>query len=195
MPALEPVSITRFEDLMIVGANGGGWVAPVGTATAGSATPADPWAPLGAISDDGLVYGFDESKQDFTPWGLTTPSRTVITSSIRTFQIALWETARLTVKSIMYRVDVSTLDPDVDGNITFAESASPTPDRRAWLFDVYDGNTAERFYVPQGEVSARDNVTFKNDTMSAYSITISAYPDTDNNSVYHVCSVPIDAGS
>ncbi|MBQ1118571.1 phage tail protein, partial [Streptomyces sp. C3-3] len=108
------VNITRAADLALVGANGGGWTAPVGTAAPASplAQPAAPWEPLGAISDDGLTYGFDEDSQTFTPWGLTSPFRTQITQSIRTFGLTVWETNRVVVQSLQYRLDVAALEPD-----------------------------------------------------------------------------------
>lgn len=195
------VNITRAADLTVIGANGGAWLAPVGTTAPASPIdqPADPWVALGAISDDGLVYGFDEDSQTFTPWGLTSPFRTTITSSVRTFQLTLWETARTSVQSLMFRMDAASLTPDEDtGLTTFAESASPTPDRRAFWFLVMDGDTARGFYVPQGEVSDRDDVTFKQDEMSGYNVTITAYPDDSGNTVYHtdkLPATPIEAAS
>ncbi|MCK2144908.1 phage tail protein [Streptomyces sp. WAC00276] len=186
------VQITRAADLTVIGANGGGWVAPTGSSAPDSplTQPLTPWAALGAISDDGLVYGFDEDSQEFTPWGLTSPFRTQITKSVRTFGLTLWETSRTTVQSIMYRIPEGDLEPDVDGITSFAETASPTPDRRAWWFVVLDGSTAKGFYVPQGEISDRSDVTFKQDEMSGYEITVTAYPDEAGNTVYHTDSVP-----
>ncbi|MBB1253170.1 phage tail protein [Streptomyces sp. OF3] len=187
------VNITRAADLTVIGANGGGWVAPVGSSSPASPLeqPVAPWEPLGAISDDGLVYGFDEDSQSFTPWGLTSPFRTTITQSVRTFQLTLWETSRVAVQSVMYRMDAADLAPDSGTGITsFAETASPVPDRRAWWFLVMDGDTAKGFYVPQGEVSDRSDVTFKQDEMSGYQITVTAYPDDAGNTVYHLDSVP-----
>ncbi|MEU1778100.1 phage tail protein [Streptomyces abikoensis] len=185
------VNITRSSDLALVGANGGGWVADVGTAAPATALtqPLSPWQPLGAISDNGLVYGFDEASQEFTPWGLTSPFRRAITKSIRTFKMDLWETARVAVQSVMYRIPASGLTP-VAGTTAFAETASPTPDRRAWWFLVMDGTSARGFYVPQGEVTDRSDVTFKQSEMSGYQITITAYPDASGNTVYHSDSVP-----
>ncbi|MEU6990405.1 phage tail protein [Streptomyces sp. NPDC046465] len=185
------VSITRAADLTVIGANGGGWVCDIGTPAPASplVQPLAPWEPLGAISDDGLTYGFDEDSQEFTPWGLTSPFRTQITKSVRTFKVTLWETARVAVQSIMYRLPASELEP-VGGFTTFAETASPVPDRRAWWFLVMDGDTARGFYVPQGEVSDRSDVTFKQDEMSAYEITVTAYPDASGNTVYHSDKVP-----
>lgn len=185
------VNITRAADLTIIGANGGGWVADTGTAAPASPAvqPVSPWEPLGAISDDGLVYGFDEDSQEFTPWGLTSPFRTQITKSVRTFKCTLWETARVAVQSIMYRIPAVDLAP-VSGKTSFAETASPVPDRRAWWFVVLDGDSARGFYVPQGEVSDRSDVTFKQNEMSGYEITITAYPDDAGNTVYHTDLVP-----
>lgn len=186
------VNITRAADLTVIGANGGGWVAPTGSTAPSSplVQPVAPWEPLGAISDDGLTYGFDEDSQEFTPWGLTSPFRTQITKSVRTFKCTLWETARVAVQSIMYRIDAADLAPDVGGLTSFAETASPTPDRRSWWFLVMDGDTARGFYVPQGEISDRSDVTFKQDEMSGYEITVTAYPDEAGNTVYHTDKVP-----
>lgn len=186
------VNITRAADLTIIGANGAGWVADIGATAPASPDnqPLPPWEPLGAISDDGLTYGFDEDSQEFTPWGLTSPFRTQITKSVRTFKATLWETARVAVQSIMYRIPEAELEP-VGGITSFAETASPVPDRRAWWFLVLDGDTKRGFYVPQGEVSDRSDVTFKQDEMSGYEITITAYPDDAGNTVYHSDKLPV----
>lgn len=186
------VTIARAADLTVIGANGGGWTAAPGTPAPATpeTQPAAPWLSLGAISDDGLVYGFDEESQQFTPWGLTSPFRTTITQSIRTFQVTLWETTRVAVQSLMFRLDEADLEPQPDGLTSFAETASPQPDRRAFWFVVLDGATHRGFYVPQGEVSDRSDVTFKQDEMSGYQVTITAYPDDAGNTVYHQDKVP-----
>jgi hypothetical protein len=186
------VNITRAADLAQVGANGGGWVADLGTAApAGPLTqPLSPWLPLGAISDDGLVQGFDEESQEYTPWGFTSPFRTQITKSLRTFKLTAWETARTTVQSLQYRIPIADLTP-VGGKTTFAETASPTPDRRAFWFIVLDGDISRGFYVPQGEISDRADVTHKQDQMSGFEWTITAYPDEAGNTVYHSDEVPV----
>lgn len=192
-------TITRAADLSVVGANGGAWTVDLGAST--PAAPTDfsdltaPWLPLGAISDDGLTYGWDEDKEEFTPWGLAAPFRTVTTKSVRTFGCTLWETNRRIVRSVFYRLAVADLAPSGSGIHDFAETASPAPDRRSWVFDVYDGNTMERFFVPQGEVSDRSDVSFKNDEMSGYEIEITAYPDDTGNTVYHVYSADISSAS
>ncbi|MGW7617429.1 phage tail tube protein [Streptomyces antimycoticus] len=185
------VNITRAADLTEVGANGGGWVADLGTTSPGDPLiqPLAPWEPLGAISDDGLVQGFDEDSQEFTPWGFTSPIRTTITKSLRTFKITAWETGRVVVRSLQYRIPVAELAPS-SGLTTFAETASPQPDRRAFWFVVMDGETSLGFYVPEGEISDRSDVTHKQDEMAGFEWTITAYPDLSGNTVYHADRVP-----
>ena len=187
------VNIVRAADLTMVGANGGAWGAPVGTPglTSPLDQPTDPWAALGAISDDGLVNGWDEDSQEFTPWGLTSPFRTQITKSVRTFSATMWETSRLSVMSLHYRLAEADLVADGEGITTFAETASPVPDRRAFWFLVMDGDNARGFYVPEGEISERSDVTYKQDEMSGFEWTITTYPDAAGNTVYHCDKIPV----
>jgi hypothetical protein len=188
------VNITRAADLLEVGANGGGWVAPLGTSSPGdpAVQPSAPWEPLGAISEEGLTQGFEEDSQSFTPWGYTSPIRTTITSSLRTFGLTVWETGRIAVQSLQYRLDEADLQPDgVSGLTTFAETASPAPDRRAFWFVVLDGDNFQRgFYVPQGEITERSEVNHRQDQVAGYQWTITAYPDDSDNTVYHFDRVP-----
>ncbi|MEU5424235.1 phage tail protein [Streptomyces olivoreticuli] len=183
------VQITRAADLAMVGANGGGWVGPLGTAGPTSlGVPPAPWTGLGAISDDGLKYGMEEDRKEFTPWGVTSPFRTQVTKSVRTFGITMWETKSPIVKSVMFRTPVADLGPGTDGVSRFAESASPVPDRRSWYFLVADGDSVEGFYVPNGEITKRSDVTYKGEELAGYEVTITAYPDAMNNTVYHAFS-------
>jgi hypothetical protein len=185
-------TVLRAAELAVVGSNGAGWAAPLGTAQPADPNtyPPAPWLALGAISDDGLVVGFDEDSEAFTPWGQTTPFRTVITSSVRTFQITMWETNRPIVKSLMFRQDVGDLTPDGQGVVRFADSATATPDRRSFMFDVYDGDVLLRMFVPEGEITNRGEVTFAQGEMAGYEVTISTYPDSSGNTVYHSYIAP-----
>ena len=185
-------TITRAADLALVGANGGGWTGPLGTTSPGDPQiqPVGAWRPLGAVSEDGLTQGFDEDSEEYIPWGYTSPIRTTITKSLRTFGLTVWETARTTVKSLQYRLPEAELEPDVGGLTTYAESASPQPDRRAWWFIVVDGSSMQGFYVPEGEISDRSDVNHKGDEMAGYEWTITAYPDAEGNTVYHADRLP-----
>lgn len=188
-------NIERSADLAVVGANGGAWVtdkgAPIPTRPTSNATvlPTGLFA-VGAVSDDGLQYAFDEDSESFTAWGQLAPFRTEVTRSTRTFQLTLWETNRPIVKSVMYRLATEDVTADEDTGIyTFAETSAPVPDRRTWCIDVMDGGNIERFWVPLAEVTDRDDVTYKSDEMSGFNLTITAYPDETGNTVYHMGTV------
>lgn len=190
--------ITRNVDLSVVGANGGGWVtdlnAPIpATPTGHDSVLPNTLFPLGAVSEDGLGYGFDEDSQSFIAWGQLTPYRTQITRSLRTFSVNLWETNRAICKSVMYRLPTADVTASGTGDFSFQETATPTPDRRSWVFDVLDGNTLERFFVPVGEVTDRDDVSFKPDEIAAYSLTVTAYADSAGVTVYHLGHVNLTA--
>src|SRR5690606_15218355 len=140
-------------------------------------------------SEDGLTYAIDEDSEEFKAWGQTSPFRKVVTGSVRTFQLTLWETQRPLVKSLMYRLPVDDVTPDVDGLATFAESASPAQDRRAWVFDVYDGESMLRMFAPEAEVSERGDVVYKGDEVTGYEVTVSVYPDEAGNLLYHTSKI------
>lgn len=192
-------TIARSVDLSVVGANGGGWCTDLGAAvpevpTDHTTQPDAAFLPLGAISEEGLTYGFDEDSQEFLAWGQLTAYRSQITRSLRTFQCTLWETNRAICKSVMFRKTIAEVTPDSEGLFSFEETATPTPDRRSWIFDVIDGPTMERFYVPVGEITDRDDVEFTSEEVAGYNVTITAYADTNNVSVYHLGKVTL-AGS
>ena len=185
-------TIYRDASLALVGTNGGVWVAPLGTAQPADpqAQPEAPWLAIGAISQDGLTNGVEEDTESFTPWGLSSPFRTVVTSSVRTFSFTAWEINRPIVRALHNRLEVTDLVPDQDGVVTYAESGTASPDRRSWLIDVYDGTVWERFYIPEGEITERGEVTYQQGEMVGYQWTISTYPDQAGNLVYHSYYAP-----
>ncbi|MEU0493489.1 hypothetical protein ABZ249_30045 [Nocardiopsis sp. NPDC006139] len=191
------VQIERSADLTLVGANGGGWVAPRRTAQPAELeeAPTGLWKPLGAVNGDGLNQSFEEDQESFIPWGLTTPFRKVTTSSERSFSATLWETMRPAVLSLMYKKTIEEMTPDeVTGKLQFAESGTGQPDPRAFIWDVYDGPAIHRYYIPEGEVTNRGDVEHATTAMRGYELTFSAYPDEAGNTIYHSLYVPAAIG-
>jgi hypothetical protein len=191
-------TIERSDDLAMIGINGGGWTVDLGAAIPSAPTDfsalSSPWLPVGMISEDGLTQGFEEDSEEFKAWGQTSPFRRVITGSVRTFGMTLWETNRAIVKSLMYRIPVADLDPDEDGVSSFAESATPSPDRRSWIFDVYDGDTMLRLYAPEAEVSERSDINYQSSEVAGYEVTVTVYPDSAGNLLYHLYTVDVADG-
>lgn len=177
--------MTSNAQLALVGATGVwnvgllGTTAPVGFSALGTG-----WKDLGYISQDGMTAAVDEERQSWTPWGGLSPIRTQVTSSTKTYAITAWE-SNATVLSLYHKIPEATFTPDVDGVISFAESDRPTPDRRAFCFDVLDGASNQiRIYIPLGEVTERGDVVYKSDDLIGYPLTVTAYPGADGNSVF-----------
>ncbi|QWF78702.1 phage tail tube protein [Amycolatopsis sp. CA-230715] len=174
-----------------LGVTGALYVGPLGT-TAPSATAMDAWnaamKDLGYISDDGVVEGRDEDKEEFTPWQSATPIRSEITKSTQTYQATLWESKFDTI-SLYYRVgldDMKQTGTGKDAVVSFVEEGKPARDLRAFGIDVIDGTYHRRIFLPMAEVSERGEVTYKSDTLIGYEVTITAYPGSDGFSALRV---------
>lgn len=177
--------MTSTAALALVGATGVAYTAPLGTTLPTDfAAPAAAWHDMGYISGDGLTGATAEERQSWTPWGSLAPIRTQITSSVKTFALTCWETNRV-VLSLFYKIPEAdlTVDP-VSGIVSFGESDRPTPDRRAFMFDILDGaNNQIRYTVEQGEVTERGDTVYKSDDLVGYPLTFTAYPGSGNVSV------------
>jgi hypothetical protein len=171
-------------NLALAGATGVGYTAPAATTApdAGFGTLTAPWADLGYISDDGLTADVNDDRKEWTPWGSVSPIRTQITKSTKTFKIVCWETNEQ-VLSLYYRQAIADVAPDVANVITFNDIEQPSPDRRSFLFDVLDGESLFRIYIPEGEVTDRGGITYKSEELVQYEMTITAYPGADGYAV------------
>lgn len=175
------------KDLVIIGANGKGYVADVAT-TAPTGDPTSQALPaaftagdLGYLHTDGLEADVDEDRQEFQAWGSLGPIASQITKRTRTFVLSALETNAIVVG--LYD-GVAAPTPDATGLIEYSIVDNPDQDIRAWVFDTFNGGKWVRYYVPQGEITARENLTYKPDDMANYKFTVTAYPDSSGVSIY-----------
>lgn len=173
-------------ELARLGVTGALRVAAIGTTmpTAMEAWPVG-YADLGYISDDGVVEGRDEDRQEFISWQSTSPIRTEITKSVVTFQATLWETNWHTV-SLYYKVEEDDVTVSGVGDaavLIFDEKGKPRRDLRSFGIDVIDGVYARRMLAPFAEVTERGDITYKSDTLIGYEVTITCYQGPDGISV------------
>lgn len=73
---------------------------------------------------------------------------------------------------------------------TVVETSNPIPDRRAWLFRLADGGVVQQFYIPQGEVTTRANVTYPQNAIAMFDVTLTTYPDASGNTCYRTDNSP-----
>lgn len=75
-------------------------------------------------------------------------------------------------------ISVATTTAGAAGSLlTVTDDTTGVRDIRAFCFDLIQGTNHLRFYVPQGEVTATGNVTYKTDSLIEYDVTITAYPN------------------
>lgn len=171
-----------------VGVTGVASVADLGTtAPVGLAALAVAFVDVGAISEEGLTESRDEDRNEWTPWQSTSPIRTEITTSKKTFQITCWESSKI-VTSLYYQVPVASMTDTaaaggVPAYVSFDEPAKPAPDPRFWVFDVFDGTKRRRFTCPNAEVTDRGDVKYASSDIIGYPLTITAYPGADGISI------------
>jgi hypothetical protein len=173
------------EELMIVGADGAAYTAALGstapTDDLGTIPTAFDNGRLGWMHEDGLTADVAEDRTEFGAWGSLGSIRTQITKRTRTFKITCLESNPL-VLSIYDGVTLPV--PDADGLMSYPITDSPAQDKRAWIFDTFDGAKQIRYYVANGEVTGRASVTHNNTTRTAYELTITAYPGADKVSIH-----------
>lgn len=75
-------------------------------------------------------------------------------------------------------VTVATTTPGTSGQlITVDADTTGKIDLRAFVFDVIEGTNVVRYYLPQAEITNRDDVVHKPDGISERGVEITAYPD------------------
>lgn len=157
-------------DAIVVGQFGHVLYAPIGTAAPVDATTAFGvgWVDLGTISEDGLEVASNEDTSDIKQWGGGVV-RKLITSSELTFKFICLESTTGAVE----RYFKTTIDTTA-GSIDVGRAVR---DPMMWGFDIIDGSTHYRYLVDNGEVSARENITYKADTAASFGLTVTAYQD------------------
>lgn len=170
-----------------LGATGRIDIAPLGTPLPTGMEPLDSkFVNLGYIGPDGVTEGRDEDSEEFVPWQELTAIRTEITKSVSTLEFEMWES---TVKTagFYYGFDTADLLKGTDGEVIYDEKGKPKIKRHVVVLTVVDGAMARRKAMPNAQVTERKEISNKSDEISAYGITLTAYPYGDEGlSVRHI---------
>jgi hypothetical protein len=163
---------------------------PPGAPADPSTVPSASWIPVGACDQTGITEGFSETTTNVMAIGILTPFRVLYTEQAKTFQVVMLEAERDICQSVMFRVPLSSLTRTT-GLRTVADSPTPVPDRRAWLFRLADGPTLQQFYVPVGEVTTRANVAYSQNDVAKFDCTLTCYPDNAGVTCYRLDNAPV----
>lgn len=144
---------------------------------------------LGYISEDGITNSNSRESDEFKAWG----GDTVLTSQTSykdTFQFKLIEYLNSDVKETVYGED------NVSGALATGMTVQANSKELvsyAWVIDmVMRDDTMNRIVIPNGKVSEVGDVVYSDSELTAYDITVTAFPDTNGNTHYeYIKAAPV----
>lgn len=158
-------------------------VAPLGTTLPTDATTAlsEEFKSLGYISEDGMTNGNSPESDNIKAWGGDIVT-VVQTEKADTFSFTLIESMNVEVLKEVYGNDNVT-GTSATG-ITIKANAKELEEHALVVDVVLKGGTLKRIVIPNGKVSEIGEVTYKDDEVMGYEVTIAALPDSSENTHY-----------
>jgi hypothetical protein len=162
--------MTLTADNVEVGVTGGVYVADVGTSLPNDTTDVlnAAFDDVGYISDDGVVESQGSDTTDIKAWQNGDIVRKVQTKHELTYKFTMIETSE-TTQGVFY------------GNYSAGavEITGEQLDHKSWIIHVIDGDDKIRIVIPDGQITERGDVSYKNDDAISYPVTITCFPDGD----------------
>lgn len=166
----------------------------VSSAPLGTALPATidatltGFADVGYISDEGLTEANAKTTEKIRAWQKNAVVRTVVTEGETTFNFTMLQTTSETLAEY-YGLEVADIDPVTGSFVTSHGEEHP---RKAYVFDILDGNQRIRKVLADGQVTETGDITYVTADVIAYEVTVTAYDNTGlGGSVKHFYSALI----
>ena len=136
---------------------------------------------VGYCSEDGVTNGKSKTTNDIKAWGGDTVASPT-TDKKDTFKWKMIEGSNIDVLKVVHG-DTNVSGTLSDG-ITVTENAK-NPGRKAFVVDMQVAdNIMKRVVIPHGEVTAIDDVVYKDGEPVGYGVTVTAFPDASGNTHY-----------
>jgi len=151
------------------------YVAPAGTAlpTDATTTPDNAFQSLGYISDDGMVNTNSPETDDIKAWGGDVVA-VLQTEKADEFKFTLIEALDVNVLKAVY--GDSNVSGTLSTGITVRANSTDIP-ATEWVIDmILAGGVLKRIVIPNGKISEIGDITYKDDELTGYEITIKAMP-------------------
>lgn len=144
---------------------------------------------LGYISEDGITNSNSRESDEFKAWG----GDTVLTSQTSykdTFQFKLLEYLNADVKKTVFGAD--NVSGALETGLT-VQANSKELTSYAWVIDmVMRDDTMNRIVIPSGKISEVGDVVYSDSELTAYDVTVTAFPDSSGNTHYeYIKAAPV----
>ena len=137
---------------------------------------------LGYISDDGVVNSNSPETEPLKAWGGDTVS-TVQKGKPDTFTFTLIEALNKEVLKTVYGSDnVSTSE---DTNEIKVKANAKEAEESSYVIDmIMNKSTLKRITIPKGKITDVGEITYKDEELVGYKVTLTLFPDETENTHY-----------
>ncbi|MCZ2855903.1 phage tail protein [uncultured Dubosiella sp.] len=157
--------------------------APIGTTLPTDAATKlnDAFKQVGYITEDGVVNSQSIETSSTKAWGGDTVLNSK-TSATDTWKFAMMESLNPDALKLYYGEENVT--GEVDTGMTIKANSLDQVDHVIVIDYLLKNNVLKRVVIPRAQITAKDDVTYKDDSAIVYGVTVSAVPDDDGNTHY-----------
>src|SRR5690606_20012854 len=136
----------------------------------------------GYVGEDGLTETTNRSTEKVKAWGGDIV-RVLQTDFSVTYSFTIIETHISTVPETVYDDDRLTRTPATRsaGTLRAVKITADTLPHKSFVFDMRDGDSRIRIYVPDGQVTEVGEVTYSDGELIGYQVTVEAFRDSELN--------------